>query len=98
MIDDQERQHQVRDLQSRLHIFQGLVSVLGDPHAFVDVVIQGADMTDALRSLSASYGLSDIQAQAALDLQFRRLDQTSQSKIRAELVDIRTELARLTTT
>ncbi|GAA0989057.1 DNA gyrase subunit A [Nocardioides aquaticus] len=55
-------------------------------------------MSDALRSLRASYGLSDIQAQATLDLQFRRLDQTSQSKIRAELEDIRTELARLTTT
>lgn len=74
------------------------MSVLDDPHAFIDVVLQGAETSDALRSLSASYGLSEIQARAALDMQFRRLDRSSQSTIRADLEEIRTELARLTTT
>ena len=82
----------VRALESRLHIFECLVQVLDYPHEFLDVVLAVDEEVDALRD---RYGWSEIQAEAALDLEVRRLNTTAQSRIRSEFDGLRLQRARL---
>lgn len=41
----------MREVRALLPIYEGLVSVLDDPQASMDGVLQGADRSDAWRSL-----------------------------------------------
>ena len=84
----------VRALESRPHIFECLVQVLDYPHEFLDVVL-AVDEDGEVDALRDRYGWSEIQAEAALDLQVRRLNTTAQSRIRSEFDGLRLQRARL---
>lgn len=52
-------------------------------------------MEDAAARLSAEFGLDDVQAQAVLAVQVRRLPAAERAKIEQELAQIRAEIAGL---
>ena len=81
MASEQTPAERLQDLEARLHIFEGLVRVLDEPHQFIDVVLAGTDVHDTVEALQAAFGISEIQAVAALDMQFRRLSKRTQSLV-----------------
>jgi DNA gyrase subunit A len=86
---DDTLEDQIRAAQDRLHVLEGLVRALEDPHALLDVLLRTDDVASARQALQTDVGLSEIQALATLDLQFRRAPRQELQKI----VDARDELA-----
>lgn len=54
----------------RLHIMDGLIRAMDDPHRFLDIMLSAANRTAAAAALQEQFGLSSEQAQAAMNLQF----------------------------
>ena len=86
---DEPLEDQIRAAQERLHILEGLVRALEDPHALLDTLLRAHDVASARQSLQTDFELSEIQAMAALDLQFRRAPRQELQKI----IDARDEIA-----
>lgn len=59
--------------RERLHVLEGLLAVGRDPHGFLDSVLEAGDEESAKKALQERWGLSDVQATAALNLQLRNL-------------------------
>jgi DNA gyrase/topoisomerase IV subunit A len=95
MAGDQTPAEQLHELEMRLHIVEALVQVMDDPHRFVDTVLSD-DTSDPVGALRDGFGFSEVQARASLDMQFRSLGKTSQSRWRAQLDDMRAERQRRT--
>ncbi len=79
------------------HILQGLKIAL-DHLDEVIATIKGSKDTDTARAnLVKKFGLTEIQAQAILDMPLKRLSQLERAKIEQELKDILEEIVRLET-
>jgi DNA gyrase/topoisomerase IV subunit A len=65
------------------------VRVLDEPHLFVDIASGEDGTADAVEALQEAFGFSEVQAAAALGMQFRRLGKTSQLWMRSELSEMR---------
>ncbi|MCC6454812.1 MAG: DNA gyrase subunit A [Caldilineaceae bacterium] len=81
-------QYQLGKARERAHILEGLRIAL----QFLDEVIQtirSSDSAEAARSaLVARFGLSEVQAQAILDMQLRRLAALERQRIEDEYLEI----------
>jgi len=87
---------QVRRAQDRLDILDGLVRALEDPHALLDLLLRTDDAEAARQTLQNEFGLTEIQAMAALDLQFRRVPARELQKIIADRDEVAAVVAQLT--
>ena len=94
--DEQSPEEALRELELRLHIFEGWVRVLDDPRGFMDLVLAEADPFTAQSALREVWGLTEVQAQAAMDLQVRRFSDKDRMWTRTEVVKMRAEHQRLT--
>jgi len=87
----------LRKAQERLHLLDGLLLAL----ARIDEVIaaiRGSDTVDNARlTLISRFGLDELQANAILQMQLRRLAALEQQKINDEKAGLVTEINRLTT-
>ncbi|WP_341928274.1 hypothetical protein [Nocardioides psychrotolerans] len=95
MASEQTAAERLQELEYRLHILDGLLRVLDDPHRFTDVVLSGTEIDDTVEALQEAFGFSHIQAVAALDMQFRRLSKRTQSSMRSDVEQMRLERTRL---
>ena len=88
-------QFQLSKARERAHILEGLRIAL----EFLDEVIQiirSSDSADAARTaLMNRFGLSQVQAQAILDMQLRRLAALERQKIEEEYQELMTRIAYL---
>lgn len=73
----------------RLHIMEGLIQAIDDPHRFLDIVLSAADSTAAEAALEDQFGLSQVQARAAMNLQFRTMSEETRQLIRNEADGLR---------
>ncbi len=81
--------------QARAHILEGLLTALKNLDAVVKL-IKGAKDTDAARSgLMKRYKLSEVQAQAILDLRLQKLTGLERKKIKSEHKDLMERIAWL---
>lgn len=79
------------------HILQGLKIALEHLDEVI-ATIKGSKDTDTARAnLVKKFGLTEIQAQAILDMPLKRLSQLERAKIEQELKDILEEIIRLET-
>ncbi|MEG0784614.1 MAG: DNA gyrase subunit A [Christensenella sp.] len=74
--------------QKRAHILEGLVIALDNIDEIVSLIKKSPDATTARASLIARFGLSEIQAQAILDMRLQRLTGLERDKIEAEYKEI----------
>jgi DNA gyrase subunit A len=86
----------IRVAQDRLDILDGLVRALEDPHALLDVLVRADDVETARQALQDAFGLTEIQAMAVLDLQFRRVPVWELQKIIAHRDEVAAVVAQLT--
>ena len=96
MSDPDETLEKIQHAQDRLAILDGLVRALEDPHALLDVLLQADDTETARQALQDAFGLSEIQAMAALDLQFRRVPSQELQRIRSNRDEVAAAIAQLT--
>ena len=72
----------LRKAQERDHILLGLLVALNDLDAIIKLIRQAADAATARQELTLQHGLTDIQADAILQMQLRRLTALEADKIR----------------
>jgi DNA gyrase subunit A len=70
--------------RARLHILDGLLIALANLDDVIQTIRQSPDAETAKERLMTRFKLSDIQAQAILDMQLRRLAALERQKIEAE--------------
>ena len=71
----------LKKAQDRLHILDGLRIALNNLDAVLQVIRQGQNPASVRQTLMAQFSLSEIQAQAILDMRLQRLTQLEQGKI-----------------
>ncbi|MFC1621770.1 DNA gyrase subunit A [Patescibacteria group bacterium] len=74
--------------KSREHILQGLKIALDNLDAVIKLIRGSKDVETAKAGLMKKFGLTEIQAQAILDMQLRRLAALERQKIEDELKEI----------
>lgn len=90
-MDETEREEQWerRKRADRLHIMEGLIQAMNDPHRFLDIMLSATDRTAAEAALEGQFGLSRDQAGAAMNMQFRMMSEETRQSIRTEADDLR---------
>ena len=74
--------------QERLHLLEGLKIALESIDAVIQIIRSGDSPTNVRQELVARFVLSEIQAQAILDMRLQRLTQLEQGKILDEHAEI----------
>jgi len=88
-------QFELRRALERAHVLEGYLIALGDLDAVI-ALIRGSADTDAARTgLMEQFELSEIQAQAILDLRLARLTGLARKEIEDEFADLRERIAEL---
>jgi DNA gyrase subunit A len=87
--------HELRRAEERAHILEGYLTALDNLDAVIALVRGSNDADEARRGLQEQFGLSEIQAQAILDLRLQRLTGLERKKIRDEHADLVERIAEL---
>ena len=81
--------------RQRAHILDGLKIALDHLDAVIQTIRQARDADAARATLMSRFGLSEVQAQAILDTQLRRLAALEREKILQELKDVQALVRKL---
>ena len=88
-------QYELRKAEERDHILQGLLIALLNLDAIIAMIRNAPDTPTARQGLMESYGLSEAQADAILQMQLRRLTALEADKIRSEHDELQGQIADL---
>jgi DNA gyrase subunit A len=86
---------ELRKAEARAHVLEGYVLALDHLDAVIALIRAARTPAEAKTGLVTQFSLSEIQAQAILDLQLHRLTGMERQKIVEELADVRATIARL---
>jgi DNA gyrase subunit A len=88
-------QYDLRKAKARAHILEGLVKALDVLDAVIKLIRASQTTDDAKRGLQTKFGFSELQSQAILDMQLRRLAALERQKLLDEYKDIIQQIAEL---
>ncbi|MDP9352499.1 MAG: DNA gyrase subunit A, partial [Chloroflexota bacterium] len=88
-------EYELRRARAREHVLEGLKIALDNLDAVISTIRSSRSAEAARSELMRAFSLTEIQAQAILDLQLRRLAALERKKIEDELTDVRKLIARL---
>src|SRR5688500_632893 len=88
-------QYELRQAEARAHVLEGLLIALDNLDAVIKLIRASADPVVAKEGLIEKFGLSEIQAQAILDMRLQRLTALESDKIRAEHKEPMDKIAEL---
>jgi DNA gyrase subunit A len=88
-------QHQLRQAEARAHVLEGILIALDNLDAVIDLIRASADPDDAREGLINTFGLTEIQAQAILDMRLQRLTALESEKVRSEHAELVKTIAEL---
>ena len=88
-------QFELDKAKRRDHILQGLLIALANLDEVIDLIKKSPDADTAKERLMKRFNLTDVQAQAILDLQLRRLAALEQQKIENEHEELLKQIALL---
>lgn len=80
---------QLKQAKYRAHILEGYIIALDNIDEVVEIIKKAKDEPDAKMKLMKKFGLSEIQCQAILDMQLKRLTGLERSKIEEELKELK---------
>jgi len=86
---------ELRKAEARAHILEGLRIALDNLDAVIKLIRGSKNPPEAKTGLTTQFGLSDIQAQAILDMQLQRLTGLERQKILDELGELQAAIAKL---
>jgi DNA gyrase subunit A len=81
--------------KARSHILEGLIIAVDNIDEVIKIIRGSADTAEARGNLMASFELSEIQANAILDMPLRRLTALEVDKLRTELAELAETIADL---
>lgn len=87
--------YQLRKAEERDLLLQGLLIALDNIDAIISSIRSAADTATAKNELVVRFGLLEVQADAILQMQLRRLTALEAEKIQAEHEDLQTQIADL---
>jgi DNA gyrase subunit A len=88
--------YRLRKAQDRAHVLQGLLIALDHIDEIIAMIRASASADAAKSDLMTRFELSEIQAQAILDMQLRRLAQLERQRIQDEYDELQVLIAELT--
>lgn len=88
-------QFELDKARARAHILDGYLIALANLDAVIQTIRQAPDAETARENLVSRFNLSEIQAQAILDMQLRRLSALERMKIEEEARQVRELIAHL---
>ncbi len=88
-------QFDLRKAEARLHILEGLKIALDNLDAVIALIRAAADTATAKSGLMTTFGLTDIQSQAILDMRLQRLTGLERDKIIEEYKETQALIERL---
>jgi DNA gyrase subunit A len=88
-------QYQLRRAEERAHVLEGLLVALDNLDAVIELIRGSADPDAARSGLMEKFELSEIQAQAILDMRLQRLTALESDKVRAEHKELTERIAEL---
>src|SRR5215217_7860113 len=86
---------ELRKAEARAHILEGLRIALDHLDAVISLIRASRSTPEAREGLMTNFGLSQIQAQAILDMQLQRLTGLERQKILDELAELLKTIERL---
>jgi DNA gyrase subunit A len=87
--------YQLRKAEEKDHLLQGLLIALGNLDAIIALIRRAADAPTAKQELIESFGLSEAQADAILQMQLRRLTALEAEKIQQEHEELQAKITDL---
>jgi DNA gyrase subunit A len=87
--------YELRQAEKRAHVLEGYLKALDNIDAVITLIRAAADTDEAREGLIREFDLSEIQAQAILDLRLARLTGLARKEIEDEYNDLRERIAEL---
>jgi DNA gyrase subunit A len=87
--------YELRQAEARAHILEGYRIALDHLDAVIQLIRRSRSVDEARSGLVSEFGMSEIQAQAVLDLRLQRLTQLERQKIQDEYEETIRLIARL---
>ncbi|WP_149722925.1 DNA gyrase subunit A [Campylobacter concisus] len=81
--------------RARAHILEGLKIALDNIDEVIELIRNSADTAVAREGLMSKFNLSELQANAILDMRLSKLTGLEREKLEAELAELMAEIARL---
>ena len=89
-------QYELSEAKKRAHILEGLLIALDHIDEVIALIRGSADANEARAGLIARFALSDVQAQAILDMRLQRLVGLEREKLQEEYRELQETIAYLT--
>lgn len=89
-------EYELKEARAREHILEGLKIAVDHIDEVIEIIKKSKDVEDAKLQLMKKFELSELQTQAILDMQLKRLAALERQKIEDELAMIRETIAYLT--
>jgi DNA gyrase subunit A len=86
---------QLRKAEERAHVLEGYLTALDNLDAVIELIRAAADADEAREGLMDRFGLTEIQAQAILDLRLARLTGLARKEIEGEYAELRVRIDEL---
>jgi DNA gyrase subunit A len=87
--------YELRKAEERAHVLEGYLTALDNLDEVIALIRGSADTDTARTGLMERFGLSEIQAQAILDLRLARLTSLARKEIEDEYADLKERIAEL---
>nr|QGT51497.1 DNA gyrase subunit A [uncultured Spirochaetaceae bacterium] len=88
-------QHDLRVALAREHILQALIVAINNIDEVIQIIKASRDAEDAKLNLEKRFGFDDIQAQAIVDMQLKRLTHLQIEDLKRELAELQALIAHL---
>ncbi len=88
-------EHELKQAKHRAHILEGLLIALDNIDAVVETIKKSKNETEAKKNLIRKFSLSEVQAQAILDMQLKRLTGLERGKIEDEITMLKETITYL---
>jgi DNA gyrase subunit A len=88
-------EYQLQRARDRDHIVQGLLLALDRIDEVIEIIRNSADVEESRNNLMQRLDLSEVQAQAILDMQLRRLAALERERLQTEHQELLTRIAEL---
>jgi DNA gyrase subunit A len=88
-------QYELRQAEKRAHVLQGYLVALEHLDEVIALIRASADADEARTGLQERFGLSEIQAQAILDLRLARLTGLARKEVEDEHADLQERIGEL---
>jgi DNA gyrase subunit A len=89
--------YELRQAEKRAHVLEGYLKALDNIDAVIALIRAAADTDEAREGLIREFDLSEVQAQAILDLRLARLTGLARKEIEDEYNDLQERIAELRT-